>query len=546
MPVIKINLKKLEKLLEFKISREKIIETIPIIGSDIENIEENYLYVEFFPNRPDLYSIEGVARALKYFLEIDEAKEYKLEKSDIKVYVDSTVKHVRPYIVACLIEDVRFEDDEDIEHLIEFQEDLHWALGRNRRKVAIGIHDYDKILSKTFYYTTSKHEKFIPLNETREYTLDEILMYHETGKKYGYIIKEAKRYPVIKDSKLRIISFPPIINADFTRISLDTRRIFVEMTGTDKYLLEKAMNIFTSNLIERGCKVKSVEIIYDKNNIVVTPNLRFEEFPLKIDHVREILGLELNIDEISKCLKRMGYIVEELNTSTLKVRIPPYRVDIFHEIDLIEDVAIGYGYPNIKETIPKVHTMAKPDRFEELAKRLRKLLIGLGFNEVLTLTLTNREFEMKCGINKNAVEIQNPIGKEYKNLRTSIIPSLIRFLTINKYKELPIKIFEIGNVFEIVEDEKVLERKNLCLMIYDSKANINDVLSIIYVLEKFFNVSFKLEYTDENVCLKNRCGKIYYKNRQIGIFGELNPKILIEADLNSPVAFLEINLDYLT
>ncbi len=541
MPVIKINLKKLGKLLRNKISRDKIIETIPMIGSDIENIEDDILYVEFFPNRPDLYSIEGVARALKYYLNIDKPKEYGIYKSGIEIHVDDSVKNIRPFIVSCLIEDIKFEDEEDLESLINFQEDLHWALGRNRKKVAIGLHDYDKINSKKFYYLASRDEKFVPLNESVEYTLDEILEKLDVGKKFGHIIKPYDKYPIIKDDKGRIISFPPIINAELTRIDLNTRRIFVEMTGTDLFLLNKALNILACSFYERGCKIRSVEIIYSDKKYI-TPELSFEEFELNVENVNKTLGLKLSSEEISECLVRMGYIIKEIGNERIRVLIPPYRVDIFHEIDLIEDVAIGYGYHRLEGTLPKVYTISKPDKFEEFSKRIRNLLIGLGFNEVLSLTLTSKDVEESCYIYNEAVEIKNPIGVEYKNLRTSIVPSLLRFLSLNKYKELPIKIFEIGNVFKM-ERGIVHEERNLCVMIYDSKTDINDILQVLHAFEKKFGMEFSIEKSFERLCLKNRCGRIMLGNEFIGIVGEINPEVLIRFDLTNPVSFMEMNLD---
>ncbi len=541
MPVIKINLKKLEKYLGGKVSRNEIINIIPMIGSDIESMENDYLYVEFFPNRPDLYSLEGIARALKYYFEIESPREYYVKNSDIKIFVDKSVSDIRPYIVSCLIEGVRFEDEEDLENLINFQEDLHWALGRNRKKVAIGLHDYDKIRSRKFYYLASKDEKFVPLNENREYSLEEILERLETGKKYGYILSGYNKYPIIKDENGRIISFPPIINADFTKIDLNTRKIFVEMTGTDKFLLYKALNILALSFYERGCEINTVEIIYD-GNIERTPRFEFEEYELRTDYVRKILGLNLMPNEIAKSLKRMGYIIKEVHDDKLKVLIPPYRVDIFHEIDLVEDVAIGYGYDKISGTIPKVFSIGKPDKFEEFSNKIRSILIGLGFNEVVTLTLTSKEFEHECFIEEDAIEIKNPIGVEYKNLRTSLIPSLLKFIYINRYKELPIKIFEIGNVFKVING-RVSEERNLCAMIYDTKTDVNDILQVLVAIEKYFGIKFSFESIQKELCLRNRCYRIILDGEQLGIMGEISPIVLIRNKLSNPISFLEINLD---
>ncbi|MEM2191616.1 MAG: phenylalanine--tRNA ligase subunit beta, partial [Archaeoglobaceae archaeon] len=224
MPVITLNWNELERLVGA--NRDVILKRLPMLGCDIERSDQETLAVEFFPNRPDLYSIEGVARALRGFLGIETGlKDYKSRKGNWKIFVEKSVLAVRPRIVGCVVRNLKMSD-EVIRSLMEVQEDLHWTIGRNRRRMAIGVHDLSRVNFPLKYTAVNSEFSFVPLDFAKEMSVAEILKEHPKGKEYAFILEGKNAYPMIIDSKNEAISFPPIINAEKTRVTEKTTDLF--------------------------------------------------------------------------------------------------------------------------------------------------------------------------------------------------------------------------------------------------------------------------------------------------------------------------------
>ncbi len=534
MPVIKVNYEDLKNLLGIDIKKEEIIERLPMLGCDIEGYDEENIYVEFFPNRPDLYSVEGVARALRTFFGLEKGlKTYEAKNSDIVLKVDKKVEKVRPYIVGAYVKKVEL-NDYLIEAYMEFQEKLHWALGRDRKKVAIGLHDFSKV-KPPFLYTTIKPDeiKFVPLGMSEELTPKEILERHEKGREYGHIIKDFEEYPIIFDKNKNVLSMPPIINGELTRVTEDTKELFIDITGTDITLINQALNILTTAFAERGFEIYKITVEYPDKKIK-TPEFKQEKKILSVTYTNEILGLNLTSKEVAELLKKMGYGAVAKN-DYIEVFVPCYRVDIFHEIDLVEDVAIAYGYENLNPTLPNLATVGVKDYLEKISEKVRQLMIGFGFFEVYSLMLTNDSF------NKKAVKIKNPISEEHAIVRTSIIPSLLNFLRINKHKEMPIKIFEVGDVVYL-KDSRVLEKRKVGACVMHSRANFNEIKEIVEGFLTSLGISYEIEECSIYGFIEGRCACISFKNKNLGYFGEVHPEVLEKYELSYPVVAFEIDI----
>ncbi|MFQ5975864.1 MAG: phenylalanine--tRNA ligase subunit beta, partial [Candidatus Hydrothermarchaeales archaeon] len=446
MPVVDVYYSDLCSLLGKAVPLEELVDRIPMIGADIEDYNSTKISIEFFPDRPDLYSAEGIARALKSFLGYETGlKGYNLEKPETLLEADKSVIGVRDYVVACEVSGVELEDYL-IQELMDLQEDLHWALGKDRKKVAIGVHDSSRIKGPSKYTTAKPGEiSFIPLGMEEEMTLGEILKRHPKGVEYADTINIYDRYPLIVDSKGDVLSMPPIINGELTKVTENTTDFFVEMTGTDFTLLSKTLNILSTAFAERGWKIKPVEIKHPEMN-TMTPDFTPSKRKITLDYVNRMLGLELTAKEVASCLLKMGFGVG-VKGGELEVLIPCYRADILHEIDIVEDVAIGYGYENFIPELPKIMTTGEKHPVEKYCERIRDAMIGYGFTEVMTLMLTNEESNFS-NINHSgeAVTIKNPISEEHTIIRTNLLSSLMEFLKLNKHKELPQKVFEVGDV----------------------------------------------------------------------------------------------------
>ncbi|MBD3262489.1 MAG: phenylalanine--tRNA ligase subunit beta, partial [Candidatus Altiarchaeales archaeon] len=118
------------------------------------------------------------------------------------------------------------------------------------------------------------------------------------------------------------------------------------------------------------------------------PQLSPTKLSLERDYVNRLLGLELDSTEIQNLLKRMGFGVTE-GGETLSVSVPPFRCDVLHPIDLVEDIAIAYGYMNFKPQEPRIYAVGEDDDLERYSDLSRTLLIGFGFTEVVNLILTS-------------------------------------------------------------------------------------------------------------------------------------------------------------
>ncbi len=545
MAVIKLSLKELREFLGFEIEREELLQRLPLIGCDIEGYDEDYIYVEFFPNRPDLYSVEGVARALRSFFGIEKGlKEYKLLPPRTYLEVDESVEEIRPFVVSCEVEGVKLSH-ELIQSLMELQEDLHWVLGRDRKKVSIGVHDSSRVKAPFRYTALRDNEiRFVPLGMDEEMSPSEILEKHPKGKAYAHIISGYDRYPFILDSEGKVLSLPPIINGELTRVNEETERLFVDITGTDFELISKALNILTTAFLERGFKVYQVEVRY-KDKTIVTPDYTPEEKELSLDYVNTILGLSLSGEEAVEALEKMGYSAS-FSEGSLKVKIPAYRSDIFHLIDIVEDVAIGYGYENFKAELPEIATTGEENTIEVRSGKLRKLLLGYGLTEIMSLMLSNEKENFENMLIKGeAVTIKNPISEEHTIVRTSLLPSLLNVLRINKHHELPQKIFEIGDVARVDRElpEGARAERHLAVVYIHPKAGFTEIKSVAEALMRDLDINYELKAFDHGSFIPGRCAEIVVEGKTLGYFGELHPEVITAFELEYPVVALEINLE---
>ena len=541
MPVVTFDYNDFKKILGYDISKKDLIEKLPMIGADLDRVNDDEISIEFFPNRPDLASVEGIARASRAFFDFETGlKQYKTNKSNVEVYIDSSVKKVRPYIKTALVKNVEMTE-QLISSLMELQEKLHLGLGRNRKKVAIGVHNFEAV-EPPFTYKAVDPDlvEFVPLNKIESMTLNEILKRHEKGIDYAHILRDFDKHPIIVDKNNNVLSYPPIINGSLTEVTPFTKDLFIDVTGTDKNAVNYALNIITTSLAERGGEIYTTTV-KEKNHNYVFPDLKPRKIKLSISYINKILGSSFNNKEIIKSLSKMGYESVNKNKEYLEVSIPPWRADILHEIDIVEDVSIGFGFEKFKTDFPKNFTFGEELEKQNLFDNLKNIMIGLGFNEVTTFTISNEDDEFKkMGLEKQKIaKIQNPIGEEYSCLRFSLIPSLLKILRENKHHSLPQQIFELG----IVVNKDYKNQYNLSFLKIDAKANFTESKSLIDAILRDSGIIYKIKNYDHPAFIKGRCALILSKNKSIGFFGELHPKTISNFDLEYPIIAFEMDID---
>ena len=541
MPVVTFDYEDFISLLGKDISKEKILEKIPMIGADIDRVEKNELSIEFFPDRPDLASVEGIARASSAFFGFQTGlKKYDVKKSDIELTVDPSVKKVRPYVVTALVKNVTMTD-ELIKSLMDLQEKLHMGLVRNRKKIAIGVHNFEPVEPPFTYKAVDPNSvQFIPLNKVESMTMTEILKNHEKGVDYAHILQDFDKHPLIVDKYNNVLSYPPIINGSLTEVTPFTKELFIDVTGTDEKAINYALNIVVTALSERGGQIYST-VVKDESKTYITPDLTPKEMSLSVDYAKRILGTHLNTKEIEFCLAKMGYNTKKINDKKINVLVPAWRADILHEIDIVEDIAKGYGHENFESDFPTSLTFGRTLENHKLHEALRNIMIGLGFNEVTTFTISNEDDEYKKIdlSEKTHAKIANPIGEEFSCLRSGLIPSLLKILNENRHHPLPQQIFELG----IVVDEKFKNKYNLAFAKIDAKANFTECKSLAEAVIRDIGLDFKIRNFDHTGFIGGRCAAIIKDSREIGFFGELHPKTISNFELEYPIIVLELKAD---
>ncbi|HKM14125.1 MAG TPA: phenylalanine--tRNA ligase subunit beta [Candidatus Methanomethylophilaceae archaeon] len=544
MPVINFSYSDLCSLIGEEIPQSVLMERIPLIGADMHDAEEGAddMSVEFFPNRPDLYCVEGLARSLRSFLNIEPGmKKYTVEKTDINVTIDKSVKSLRPYFLCGAVFDVKINDD-ILKSLMELQEKLHLSIGRKRCKLAIGVHDLDKVTPPfTYSLDDPKNTKFIPLGKTEMMNLNEILEKHEKGREYASLLKGADKYPIIKDSKGNILSFPPIINGALTTVTTETRNIFVDVTGTDRKAVKGALDIVCTALAERGGRIGTVHM-HDGKEDFISPNLAPFKRIISAKECDKFLGVDLGPKGVSESLRRMGLDAspEKGNKDAVSVLIPSTRVDIMHDVDVYEDVAAGYGFEKFGGLYELDNTVASRLNETIFSDGIRNIMIGLGYTEVTTLTLSNENDEfVKSGIPEEvAIKIKNPITEDHTCLRVNLFPSLMRILRHNRHRDLPQKIFEVGYV---VHDGK--NSLHLCAVSAASKTSFTESKSLAESILREIDCDYSIENCGYDTFVPGRGASIIADEKISGIFGEVSPKVITDFEINHPIMMIELKLD---
>ncbi len=541
MPTLKYNKKTILELLGRKISDEQLGDRISFLGTGFEGINEQEIEVEIFPNRPDLLSEQGMARALSSFMGIKSGfKKYDVKKSGVKVIVDKSVKDVRPYTACAIVKGLKLTD-EKIKELIQIQEKLHITYGRNRRKTAIGIYPLEHIKPPIYYKALFPEEiRFKPLDMNKDLSGSQILAIHPTGREYGHLLEGKSKYPIFIDSKQNIMSMPPIINSNnIGKITLTTKDVFIECSGFEFDYLHTCLNMVVTAMADMGGQIFSVELQYPDKKYL-TPNLSGREIKLDVEYVNKRLGFNLSESDVKKYLAKMGH-----DYKNKKALVPNYRSDILHPIDLVEDVAIAYGYENFNGKLSEFSTTARERPVEIFNNSLRSVLIGLGFIEVKNYHLTNKDVQSKLmNYPIECVELENSVTQDYNILRAWMTPSLMETLKYNKHYDYPQNIFEIGTVFKLDSafETGVHETERLGIALCGNDANFTKIKQILDVICEALNIKYDITDSDHGSFIKGRTGRVVVNNAKIAYIGEIHPQVLMNWAIDMPVAVLEINI----
>jgi len=540
MPVVELSLSRLQKLVGKNTNKKQILDTLPFLGLDIESLGRNTVRVEYSPNRPDYSTDFGIALGLQGILGISRGMlRLNIRKQgNYEIKVDSSTSKVRPFVTGIIARNGSL-DDKAVKQIINMQEDLHFGLGRKRKKSSIGIHDLDRISFPLKYTTTSRDHRLVPLNSTKESSISEILRDSEVGRDYGSILGQSAKVPIIIDAKGQTISFPPIINAALTTVTTKTKNLLVEVTGIDKQSAEDMLSVVVVILQGAGFQFSQLKVSGSKNS---TPNFTSRSFVFDTDPVNKILGLNVSGSILVSCLKkcRLGAVMKG---KKIQCTIPWYRFDIFGGMDIVEEIALGYGIDNLKPAWPASVHIGEKNATSEKLDSISRLMTGLGFMETLNSTLTSEQilYKMTNRDSSQIISVASSKSQEHTILRDSIRPGLLENLSKNIHETYPWKFFESGIVFS--KGSPIKETTNLACV--SASENFSEMKSI---LQSLLRIGFSIK-CETKTLLKHalfsqgRVAEIAVNKKTVGYIGEIDSKVLENFKIRTRVVGFEIKLN---
>ena len=549
MPTLNVSYRDLCNLIGKSIDKEELKnKAVMFAKGEIDEINDDGIKIdEKDTNRPDLWSTEGVAREIAGRYGKKGLPKYTTEPSGLVVKVDESVSKVRPFTVCAVVRNLNITEDLLIQ-TIQLQEKVSGTYGRNRQDVAIGVYDYNKIKGNVNYKAYKPNEmKFVPLEFSEELTLSEILEMHPKGRDFAHLLKGKEKYPIFIDDAGNVLSMPPVINSNYTgKVTENTTDVFIECSGFNLDVLKPALNVLVCALADRGGRIQTVDVVY-KNETIKTPDLKPNTKRVNKDYINKITGLDLSDKEIKDLLEQARYDVASITKNEVKVEYPAYRQDIMHERDVIEDILISKGYNEIEPVPVSINTRGSLLKLHENTNKIAEVMIGIGLQEILSYTLTNKENLLKKMERKDSpiCELENPVSMNWSVFRDSLLPGILEFFSNNKHHEIPQKIFEIGNC--IIPDSKseTNYRDNLRLAcgVTARQVTYEEIASMSDAFMRTLGINYKFRKTDNQIYIKGRCAEIVVGAKVVGTLGEINPQVLNNWGIENPVIGFEIDLD---
>ncbi|MGD9633110.1 MAG: phenylalanine--tRNA ligase subunit beta [Pirellulales bacterium] len=597
MPIVSIDLAWLNRLLGKPYPTETLRESLEQIGCDVEDVVEVLLSrcpqcgslvenpqgqeevkacgfcgfesdVAFKPagkqqamrldllaDRPDLFDVGGLARALRGTLGIESGlPKYAVKDSGLTVTVDKSLgekSSYRPFI-ACAVMTLPAVDETSLIAIMKLQENLHWGVGRDRKLSSIGVYDLATITGPIAYRTIDPDkEPFVPLGMPgKKMSGRQILESHPKGMAYAELLQPLKRYPVLVDSKGQVLSMPPIINSDETKVKKGTTRVFIDVTGISQAAVVKSLDTLVSSLAEIGGAIETVTIVDADGKKRVTPDLKPRTTEVGLAEAKRWLGLPLDEKSLAESLQKMRFDIAPAKTGggRFTVSYPAYRTDIRQMVDLFEDVAIGYGYGNIEPRLVRSMTVGTPRPEEILSDRVRQVLIGLGYSEIMSLPLTTEEHQferLRIAAPAKYAEVTNPKLKAYNVVRGHLLGGLFEALRENRRRPMPQRLFEIDNVVELDDSAETgaAEYRKVAFAEIGRESGFATARSVTDVLLRELGWQAEYRASEHPTFVPGRAAEILVAGQVVGILGEVHPEVFYENfGLSYPVAMAELTL----
>ena len=448
-------------------------------------------------------------------------------------------------------------------------------------------------------------DRFVPLDDEADRTPAEVLETHPIGDTYGDLVSGFERYPAIYDD-IGLFSFPPVINGKRTEVDEGSRDLLIEMTGTDQWTIDRMLAIVCYALDARGGQLEALEVRYGDRTLP-RPDLSTETKRLAHERVETTLGIDLPGADVVDLLERAGLDADTTDDPATapsgdasspdsdsdpdsdpdiervprraarpdtaspeggpddpgptdgsglvyEVEIPPYRVDVLHPMDLVDDIGRAYGFNDLDPRYPDVSTVGGRTEASRLEDAARDGLVGLGFEDLLNFHLTDETalFErMSLSPDDDALgartppRITEPYSEAYTVVRTWALPSLLSVLENNTHRAYPQDLAEIGLVAGVEDDEPtgVAEHRSVAAVVARTDASYEDAKARLSAIARTFGVGLETPPTEHPSFVSGRTAAVVLDGDPVGVIGELHPRVLVEHDLEVPVSAFEFRLD---
>ncbi len=535
-------------LMGFRMEKQEMLDALAMYGTPPEGVGK----AEIFPNRPDMLSVEGISRSLRGCIGSETGlKQYSVFQSGIAVKVnDISLSEIRPFCSFAVVDRVAL-DDFSLASMMQLQEKLHMTHGRRRKKASIGIYDLGTVTPPLTYGAMEPGQiEFVPLDSTGTMSAEQILSSHPKGREYRSLLEGLKKYPVLVDSKGRFLSMPPIINSEDTKVTPATRSIFIDATGWDQAAVDEAVKIMATSIAERFPKSRIGTVAVD-GGVRVTPEMTPRTMGLDAGYCNRLLGVPLSSERIAECLRKMRFDAAIIPGGNISVAIPPYRTDIMHPIDLVEDVAIAHGYGNFSPSIPAMPNVGCELPESGVSSTARTIMTGLGFTEAFTFVLSDPKKlfgNMMVPSPRRVAEIANPKTADFTVVRDAILPGLMEVLGYNAHQAYPQKLFELGEVVSVLNNNdnndgggEARNGMSMAGVMAHSQANYSEIKSVVEAVCRITGTKISsLARSDAAPWFIKGRGAAISEKGVMCSFGEIHPQVLENWGIGVPVTAFEL------
>ena len=374
-------------------------------------------------------------------------------------------------------------------------------------------------------------------------------------KPYVDIIRTSPVYPVIYDSKRRVLSLPPIINGNHSKISEATKNVFIECTATDLTKARITLSVICAAFAQYCAKPHDIEVVEvvkgDKKWL--TPELKSRDVRIAVDELNARIGIKITTAEVVQLLRRMGVNSQaDKDGHHVSVQVPATRSDILHPVDIYEDVAIAYGFDKITKTQPRTLTVGKQQPLNKLTDLLRLQLAQAGYTELLTHGLCSHAenfTDLRRRDDGTAVTLLNPVTEEYQVARTTLLPGVLKTLAANKGKfTYPVRLFEVSDVVlkDSTSDVGARNERRLVAIYSNLSSGFEVVHGLVDGIMRALNVpasAYRIAPSNSDPAFfPGFAVDIFVADEKLGVLGVLHPDVLKKYGHDFPATALEMHI----